>query len=65
MESINKIINKLKNEIDEAQRYVDKFDTGELHNPSDPYETVSFQRGKSVGLIIAHDLIKNLEKDET
>ena len=54
------VVNGIDELINKKNTYLNKNDTMEMHNPSDPYETMSFRRGESCGLIIARDRVQTL-----
>ena len=58
---IGPVIGDLNEEIRACNRYLDeRNDTGQTMRPDDRYETISYTRGKSIGLIIARDALENL-----
>ena len=65
--NINELIklrNELNKQIVECNAYLRKRgDMGQTHRPDDIMETISFTRGKSIGLIIARDRINKIIKE--
>lgn len=63
---VRTVIDSLNKQIIECNTYLTKRnDMGQTHRPDDKSETISYTRGKSVGLIIARDEINELLKGST
>ena len=61
---MQKVIEELNNEIDNCNIFLRKnHDFGATHREDDPFETISFTRGKSIGLVIGRDKIKNIHPE--
>ena len=61
LESIKSIRNYLNTEIIECNTYLEKRnDMGQVRRPDDPFEFISYTRGKSIGLILGRDKINNI-----
>lgn len=59
--SLTEMIDSLDSQIIECNNYTrSRNDVGQTHRPDDICETISFTRGKSVGLIIARDRIQTM-----
>jgi len=64
-DTLNKLLidirDELNNEIIQCNKYLRKRnDFGQTHRLDDPYEIISFTRGKSIGFIQSRDEINNL-----
>ena len=54
----------LERELRECNKYLnERNDMGQTHRSDDPHETLSFTRGKSIGLVIAIDRINKVLED--
>ena len=59
--NLEAILADLNTQIIECNEYLQKqSDTGQVQRKDDPLETISYTRGKSIGLIIARDKIKSI-----
>jgi hypothetical protein len=61
LEDIKSIRDYLNAEITECNTYLEKRnDSGQVQRPDDPFEFISYTRGKSIGLILGRDKINNI-----
>ena len=58
---LSEVHDRLNQEIIECNKYCrERNDFGQTHRQDDPYETISFNRGKSIGFICSRDELNKL-----